>query len=162
MQIDKITPCLWFDANAEDAVRFYTGIFPESGIDTITNYGKAGPGQEGTVMFITFHLNGQPFMALNGGPFFNFTPAISLHVGCKTQAEIDTLWEKLSDGGEVDQCGWLKDQFGVSWQIDSADLMRMMLDPDEEKVERVTRAMLQMVKLDIATLERAYEGNNSI
>jgi len=162
MEINKISACLWFDANAEDAVRFYTGIFKDSGIDTVTRYGEAGPGPKGTVMFITFHLNGQPFIALNGGINYNFTPAISFHVACESQEEIDELWEKLSEGGELEQCGWLKDPFGVSWQIDSAALMEMMQNPDAEKVERVTRAMLQMVKLDIGQLEQAFEADRPV
>ncbi len=155
--MQKIIPCLWFDDNAEEAVKFYTSILKNSSIGTITRYGEEGPGEKGTVMTITFNLEGQEFMALNGGPVFNFTPAISFFVNCETQAEVDELWEKLSAGGETEQCGWLKDKFGVSWQIVPIVLEEMLKDSDAQKVSRVTKAVLQMEKLDIEALKEAYE-----
>jgi predicted 3-demethylubiquinone-9 3-methyltransferase (glyoxalase superfamily) len=155
--MQKITPFLWFDDKAEEAVSFYTSIFKNSKIGTITRYGEEGPGSKGKVMTATFQLDGQEFMALNGGPYFTFTPAISFFVNCETQEEIDELWEKLSEGGEKEQCGWLKDKYGVSWQIVPSVLGQMLNDPDVEKSRRVTQAMLQMVKLDIEILTQAYE-----
>jgi len=155
--MQKITPFLWFDDQAEQAVKFYTSIFKNSKIGTITRYGEQGPGQPGTVMSATFFLEGQEFMALNGGPEFSFTPAISFFVHCETQEEIDDLWEKLSDGGQVQQCGWLTDKFGVTWQIVPSILGHLLNDPDPQKSSSVTRAMLQMVKLDIGLLKQAYE-----
>jgi predicted 3-demethylubiquinone-9 3-methyltransferase (glyoxalase superfamily) len=158
--MQKITPCLWFDNNAEEAVKFYTSIFKNSKITAITRYGEAGAqasGQpRGTVMTITFQLEGQEFLALNGGPEFTFSPALSLIVNCETQQEVDTLWKKLSEGGEEIQCGWLKDKYGVSWQITPTVLGRMLQDEDAQKAEDVMKAMLQMKKIDIGGLERAY------
>ncbi len=153
----KMMPCLWFDDQAEEAMVFYTSIFKNSKIGSITRYGEAGPGEKGTVLTVTFQLDGQEFMALNGGPHFTFSPAISFFVNCKTQEEVDELWEKLSEGGEKEQCGWLKDRYGVSWQIVPTVLGEMLQDEDPEKTRRVTEAMLQMGKLDIEGLRRAYE-----
>jgi predicted 3-demethylubiquinone-9 3-methyltransferase (glyoxalase superfamily) len=155
--MQKITPFLWFDHQAEEAANFYTAIFKDSKIGAIARYGDEGPGEKGTVMTVTFQLQGQEFMALNGGPEFAFSPAISFFVNCETQEEVDELWEKLSEGGEKQPCGWLRDQFGVTWQIVPTALGEMMSDPDAEKVRRVVKAMLQMSKLDIAALRRAYE-----
>jgi predicted 3-demethylubiquinone-9 3-methyltransferase (glyoxalase superfamily) len=155
--MQKITPFLWFNDQAEEAVKFYTSIFKGSKIGTVSRYGEAGPGPKGSVMSATFQLEGQEFMALNGGPVFSFTPAISFFVSCRTQAEVDDLWERLSAGGEKSQCGWLKDKFGISWQIVPTVLNDLMQDPDPEKVKRVTQAMLKMTKLDIAGLQAAHD-----
>jgi predicted 3-demethylubiquinone-9 3-methyltransferase (glyoxalase superfamily) len=155
--MQKITPFLWFDDQSEQAVEFYTSIFNNSKIGTITRYGEQGPGQPGTVMSATFYLEGQEFTALNGGPVFSFSPAISFFVHCETQEEIDDLWEKLSVGGEVQQCGWLTDKFGVSWQIVPTILGQLLNDPDPHRSSKVTQAMLKMVKLDIGLLKQAYE-----
>ncbi len=155
----KIFPFLWFDSQAEEAVMFYTSIFKNSKIGSVSRYGDAGPGPKGSVMVMEFDLEGQKFTALNGGPVYHFTPAISFFVNCETQEEVDFLWEKLSQGGEVEQCGWLKDKFGVSWQIVPTILGQLMSDPDPEKATRVTQAMLKMIKLDIAELKRAYQGD---
>jgi predicted 3-demethylubiquinone-9 3-methyltransferase (glyoxalase superfamily) len=161
----KISPCLWFDDNAEEAVNFYVGLFRNSRILSIAHYGEAGSQAsgrpKGTVMTITFELGGQEFMALNGGPVLTFSPAVSFMVGCETQEEIDKLWEKLSEGGEPGECGWLKDRYGVSWQIVPVVLEEMMQEGDSEKTERVMEALIQMKKLDIATLRRAYEGSKA-
>lgn len=154
----KITPFLWFDNQAEEAVNLYISIFKNSKIKEVSRYGEAGPGPAGSVMVISFELDGQGFTALNGGPNFNFTEAISFLVNCETQEEVDYLWEKLTEGGEEVQCGWLKDKFGLSWQIVPTKLGELMGDPDPVKAQRVTQAMLQMKKLDIAGLQRAYEG----
>ena len=156
--MQKITPFLWFDGKAEEAMHFYTSIFKNSKIGKVTRYGEAGPGQKGTVMSATFQLEGQEFLALNGGPQFKFTPAISFFVNCETQAEVDELWEKLCEGGEEGQCGWLKDRFGLSWQIIPSSLGRLLGDPDPVKAQRVMQAMLTMHKLNIAELEQAYEA----
>ena len=160
--MQKITPCLWFDDNAEEAVKFYVSVFKNSRVGSMTRYGEAGAKAsgrpKGTVMTVIFQLDGQEFMALNGGPHFTFSPAISLIVNCKTQKEIDALWEKLSEGGEEVQCGWLTDKYGVSWQIVPTVLGKMMQDKDPKKSERVMAALLKMKKLDIKTLKRAYEG----
>jgi predicted 3-demethylubiquinone-9 3-methyltransferase (glyoxalase superfamily) len=156
--MQKIVTFLWFDNQAEDAVTYYTSIFPDSRTLEVSRYGDAGPGPKGSVMVVTFELAGQQFQALNGGPEFHFTEAVSLSVNCETQEEVDTLWEKLSDGGEKGPCGWLKDRYGLSWQIVPTVLGRMIQDQDAEKANRVTRAMLQMGKLDIASLKKAYEG----
>jgi len=153
----KITPFLWFDGRAEEAANFYTAIFPNSKIVSMTRSGEAGPGPKGSVMSATFELQGQEFIALNGGPMFTFSPAISFFVPCETQEEIDKFWEKLSEGGEKQRCGWLKDKFGVSWQIVPTVLGQLLQDKDAEKSKRVMNAMLQMDKLDIASLERANE-----
>jgi len=152
----RITPFLWFDHQAEEAANFYTSIFKNSKRGTVMRYGEEGPGPKGTVMSTTFELEGQEFIALNGGPMFTFSPAISFFVKCDTQAEVDHFWEKLSAGGEIQPCGWLKDRYGVSWQIVPTVLGEMLADEDPEKAGRVMRAMLQMKKLDIEGLKRAY------
>jgi predicted 3-demethylubiquinone-9 3-methyltransferase (glyoxalase superfamily) len=154
--MQKITTFLWFDGKAEEAMRFYVSIFKNSKVGSITRYGDAGPGPKGTVMVVTFQLDGQEFIALNGGPQFTFSPAISLVVNCETQEEVDAFWEKLSEGGEKLQCGWLRDKYGLSWQIVPTVLGEMMQDKDEEKSQRVMKAMLQMNKIDIARLKQAY------
>jgi predicted 3-demethylubiquinone-9 3-methyltransferase (glyoxalase superfamily) len=155
------TPCLWFDGKAEEAARYYTSIFKDSKITAITRYGKAAAkasGQpEGAVMTVEFEISGQPFLALNGGPQFQFTPAISLMAHCDTQAEIDRVWERLSEGGQPLECGWLTDRFGVSWQVVPTVLTQVLRDKDPAKIERVMAAMVQMTKLDVAALVRAYE-----
>jgi predicted 3-demethylubiquinone-9 3-methyltransferase (glyoxalase superfamily) len=156
--MQKITPFLWFDDNAEEAVKFYVSVFKNSKVGKVARYGKAGPGREGTVMTIAFELAGQEFVALNGGPTFKFTEAISFVVNCETQKEVDEFWEKLSAGEEKGQCGWLKDKFGLSWQIVPTELGKMMSDSDPARSQRVMKALLQMDKLDIAGLKRAYEG----
>lgn len=154
----KITPFLWFDNQAEEAVNFYVSIFKNSRIKSLSRYGDAGPGPRGSVMVVSFQLEGQDFTALNGGPIFKFTPAISFLVGCETQEEVDEFWEKLSAGGRKDRCGWLHDKFGLSWQIVPTILGKLMSDPDREKSNRVVQAMLQMDKLDISKLQQAYNG----
>ena len=156
--MQKITPFLWFDGKAEEAMNFYVSIFKNSKVLGCSRYGEAGPGPKGTVMVAKFQLDGQEFMALNGGPHFKFTEAISLLVNCETQPEIDELWEKLSEGGETSQCGWLKDKFGLSWQIVPPILGELMQDKDPEKAKRVMQAMLKMTKIDIEALQQAYEG----
>jgi predicted 3-demethylubiquinone-9 3-methyltransferase (glyoxalase superfamily) len=155
--MQKITPFLWFDDKAEEAVNFYTSIFKNSKIGSVSRYGDAGPGPKGTVMSATFQLDGQEFMALNGGPEYTFTPAISFFVNCETQQEIDHLWEKLSEGGEKGRCGWLKDRYGVSWQIVPPILGRLLNDRNAARSQSVMKAMLQMDKLDIEGLQKAYE-----
>jgi predicted 3-demethylubiquinone-9 3-methyltransferase (glyoxalase superfamily) len=159
--MQKITPHLWFEDNAEEAAKFYTSLFKNSRVLDITHYGESAAEVSGrpkeTVMTVTFELEGQQFMALNGGPIFKFSPAISFLVSCETQQEVDNLWEKLSEGGEQEQCGWLKDKFGVSWQIVPNILGKMIHDKDANKSERVIKAMLQMKKLDIQGLRKAYE-----
>jgi predicted 3-demethylubiquinone-9 3-methyltransferase (glyoxalase superfamily) len=165
-QVQKIRPCLWFDDQAEEAVRYYTGIFKNSRIVKLSRYGKAGyevhHRPAGTVMTVEFELEGQRFTALNGGPHFKFNEAISLQVDCKTQEEVDYYWDKLSVGGDkkAQVCGWLKDKYGVSWQIVPTVLTEMIADPDPAKSGRTMEAMLQMKKLDIAQLERAYAGSH--
>ena len=156
--MQKITPFLWFNDQAEEAAMFYTSIFKNSKIGTISRYGEGGPGPKGKAMTVTFQLEGQSFMALNGGPQFTFTPAISLLVNCETQQEVDDLWEKLSASGTKERCGWLKDKYGVSWQIVPTALGQLMQDRDPEKSKRVMTALLQMDKLEIKTLQQAYEG----
>ncbi|MFZ0816367.1 MAG: VOC family protein [Candidatus Sulfotelmatobacter sp.] len=156
--MQKIRPFLWFDNNAEEAVKFYTSTFKNSKIGEIRRYGDAGPGPKGSVMSATFQIEGQEFMALNGGPHFKFTPAISFFVNCETQAEVDDLWEKLLAGGETMQCGWLKDKFGISWQIIPKALGELLGDKDPQKSQRVMKAMMKMIKIDVAELKRAYEG----
>jgi predicted 3-demethylubiquinone-9 3-methyltransferase (glyoxalase superfamily) len=159
-----IIPCLWFDTQAEEAARFYTGIFKNSQILAITRYGEAGREihgrPAGTVMTVEFELNGQPFTALNGGPHFKFNEAVSFQIMCRTQEEVDHYWNKLSEGGDpkAQLCGWLKDKYGLSWQVVPTVLVEMMSDPDREKSDRAMEAMLKMKKLDIAELERAFEG----
>ncbi len=156
--MQKITPFLWFDNQAEEAARFYTSIFKNSRILSVSRYPEGSPGPAGSVMVVTFELEGQKFMALNGGPVFKFTEAISLFVDCDTQEEVDELWSRLSEGGQEVECGWLKDRYGLCWQIVPRILLEMMSDPDPAKSARVTQAMLKMVKLDIAALKRAYAG----
>jgi len=156
--MQKITPFLWFDDNAEEAVNLYVSLFKDSKVESITRYGEAGPGPKGTVMMVTFQLAGQTFMALNGGPVFTFSPATSFFVDCETQGEVDFLWEKLSEGGKEQQCGWLTDRFGVTWQIVPALLGKLTNDPDPVKAQRVMQAMLKMIKLDSVALQRAYDG----
>jgi predicted 3-demethylubiquinone-9 3-methyltransferase (glyoxalase superfamily) len=160
--LSKITPCLWFDSEAEDAARLYTSVFPDSGIDQVSRYGEEGFEHHhrpaGSVMTVVFRLAGQTFTALNGGPLFKFSEAVSFQISCDTQAEIDHYWSKLSDGGQEGPCGWLKDRFGLSWQVVPSILPAMMTDPDPAKVGRVTNAFLQMKKLDLAAIRRAYEG----
>ena len=154
----KITPCLWFDTQSEEAANFYTSVFDNSRILQVSHYGSAGPRPEGMVLMVSFELEGQEFVALNGGPEFTFDEAISFQVNCETQEEIDRFWTALSDGGEEGPCGWLKDKFGVSWQISPTTLMNEVLrDPDVEKGQRVVKAMLTMGKLDIAELQRAAD-----
>ena len=155
--MQKISPFLWFDGNAEEAVNFYVSIFKDSKILNLSRYGEAGPGPKGTVMSATFQLHGQEFIALNGGPHFKFTPAISFFVHCQTQEEVDELWEKLSAGGRKDRCGWLTDKYGLSWQIIPDVLGKMLNDPDREKSKRVMTAMLQMDKIEVKKLEQAYQ-----
>jgi len=158
--MQKITPFLWFDQQAEEAIRFYTSIFPDSAIRTITRYGDAGPGPKGSVMTIGFELAGMQFAALNGGPTFKFNEAVSFVVHCDSQEEIDRYWGKLVDGGKAIDCGWLKDKFGLAWQIVPRRFFELIADPDSQKVQRVMRAMFQMKKFDIAGLEKAYRGDS--
>ena len=155
--MQKITPFLWFDDKAEEAMNFYVSIFKNSKVVRVTRYGEGGPGPKGTVMSATFQLNGQDFFALNGGPQFSFSPAISFFVSCETQQEVDELWEKLSEGGEIQRCGWLKDKYGISWQIIPSALGKLLQDKDAEKAKRVMQAMLQMDKIDIEGLKQAYD-----
>ena len=155
--MQKITPFLWFDGQAEEAMNFYTSIFRNSKIGSVSRYGDAGPGPKGSVMSATFEIEGQQFHALNGGPAFKFTPAISFFVDCRTQEEVDELWNTLSAGGQTNQCGWLTDKFGVSWQIIPTVLGEMLQDKDPARATRVMRAMLQMTKIDIRRLREAYE-----
>ena len=158
MPIQKITPFLWFDGKAEEAMNFYVSIFKNSKVVQLTRYGDAGPGSKGTVMSAIFQLEGQEFYALNGGPQFKFSPAISLFVNCETQQEVDDLWEKLSAGGKTNRCGWLDDKFGLTWQIIPTTLGRLLQDTDAAKANRVMKAMMQMDKIDIARLQQAYDG----
>lgn len=156
--MQKITPFLWFDNNAEEAMNFYVSIFRNSKVKTVSRYGEAGPGPAGTVMTAEFELEGQEFVALNGGPRFKFTEAISFVVNCETQEEVDSFWEKLSEGGEKSRCGWLKDKFGLWWQVVPTILAELMGDKDPEKSRRVMQAMLQMDKIEIEPLKRAHAG----
>jgi predicted 3-demethylubiquinone-9 3-methyltransferase (glyoxalase superfamily) len=156
--MQRITPFLWFDDNAEQAAKFYTSIFKNSKIKGVSRYGEAGPGPKGSVMVVNFELDGQEFIALNGGPQFKFTEAISFVVNCKTQKEVDHYWSKLSKGGQEVQCGWLKDKFGLSWQVVPTILSELMRDKDPKVRERVMKQMLQMVKLDIEPLKQAAKG----
>ena len=151
----KITPCLWFDTEGEEAAEFYTAVFPNSRILQVSRYGSAGPRPEGTVMTVDFELDGQRFIALNGGPDFSFTEALSFSVDCETQEEVDAYWSALSEGGQEGPCGWLKDRFGLSWQIVPKVLVHLLKDPDREKSQRAMAAMLRMGKIEIAELERA-------
>jgi predicted 3-demethylubiquinone-9 3-methyltransferase (glyoxalase superfamily) len=157
--MQKISPFLWFDTQAEEAALFYTGIFKNSKMGRISYYGDAGPGPKGSVMTAEFELEGQHFYALNGGPLFHFTEAISLFVSCDTQQEVDQLWEKLlAGGGSESQCGWLKDKYGLSWQIVPRSMLGYLTDKDPVKAQRVMAAMMKMVKLDVSKLQDAYDG----
>jgi predicted 3-demethylubiquinone-9 3-methyltransferase (glyoxalase superfamily) len=155
--MQKITPFLWFDGNAEEAMNLYVSVFKNSKVVSVRRYGKAGPGPEGTVMTGTFQIGGQEFFVLNGGPQYKFTPAISLFVNCETQQEVDELWDKLSAGGKKDRCGWLQDKYGLSWQIIPSELGKLLGDKDPKKANSVMQAMLQMDKIDIRKLKEAYE-----
>jgi predicted 3-demethylubiquinone-9 3-methyltransferase (glyoxalase superfamily) len=157
-RLTKITPCLWFDDQGEAAATFYTSIFENSRITEVARYGSAGPRPEGMVMTVKFELDGQEFLALNGGPEFTFDEAISFQVNCESQDEVDEFWTRLSDGGEEGPCGWLKDRYGVSWQIVPTVLEQLILDPDPEKSQRVMTAMLGMGKIDVAELQRAADA----
>jgi predicted 3-demethylubiquinone-9 3-methyltransferase (glyoxalase superfamily) len=161
-KLSAITPCLWFDSQAEDAAKFYVSIFPDSGIDAISRYGKEGfdvhHRPAGSVLTVGLHLAGEGFTALNGGPLFKFSEAISFQISCDTQADIDRYWSALTAGGEEGACGWLKDRFGLSWQVVPAALPAMMSDPDPAKGERVMKAFMSMKKFDLAALKRAYDG----
>jgi predicted 3-demethylubiquinone-9 3-methyltransferase (glyoxalase superfamily) len=167
MNIQQITPCLWFDSQAEEAAKFYTSVFKNSKIGKISRYGKEGfeihGKPEGTVMTVEFEINGQTFTALNGGPVFQFNEAISFQINCETQEEIDYYWNKLSEGGDknAQQCGWLKDRYGLSWQVIPKMIGDLVGSPDSEKSQRAMKAMLQMEKLDIAKLKQAYEGKST-
>jgi predicted 3-demethylubiquinone-9 3-methyltransferase (glyoxalase superfamily) len=156
--MQKITPFLWFDNQAEEAANFYVSIFKDSEVVTVTRYGDAGPGPKGKAMTVVFRLDGQEFIALNGGPQFKFTEALSFSVDCKTQQEVDEFWENLSEGGEESMCGWLKDKYGLSWQIVPTILGKMIADPDPQKSKRVMESMLKMRKIVIDDLRRAYKG----
>jgi predicted 3-demethylubiquinone-9 3-methyltransferase (glyoxalase superfamily) len=156
--MQKIVPFLWFDGQADEAVNFYTSIFKNATITSVTRYGDAGPGPKGSIMSATFELDGQEFYALNGGPMFKFSPAISFFVKCESQEEVDYYWSKLAAGGQTNQCGWLQDKFGVSWQVVPTLLGKLLGDKDAAKANRVMQAMLKMTKLDVAGLQRAYDG----
>jgi predicted 3-demethylubiquinone-9 3-methyltransferase (glyoxalase superfamily) len=155
--MQKITPFLWFNDQAEEAANFYVSLFKNSKITSVNRYGEAGPGPKGSVMIVTFQLEGQEFIALNGGPQFQFTPSISLYVNCETQAEVDQLWDTLSVNGRKDRCGWLQDKYGLSWQIIPTALQKLMSDPDPKKSAGVMQAMLQMDKVDIKRLQEAHD-----
>jgi predicted 3-demethylubiquinone-9 3-methyltransferase (glyoxalase superfamily) len=156
--MQKITPFLWFDDQAEEAMHHYVSNFRKSKVLGVTRYGDAGPGPKGSVMTAAFELEGQRFTALNGGPYSKFTEAVSFVVNCETQEEVDHFWDKLGEGGQIQQCGWLMDKFGLSWQIVPSVLIELINDPDPERSRRVTEAMLQMTKIDIPKLRQAYEG----
>src|SRR5262245_48918096 len=156
--MDRITPCLWFDTEAEEAAQFYTSVFPNSRTVRVSHYGSAGPRPEGMVMEVEFELDGRTYLALNGGPEFRFTEAISLQADCEDQDEVDRLWVTLAEGGEEGPCGWLKDRYGVSWQIVPRVLYELIADPDTERAQRAIAAMLQMRKIVIDELERAADG----
>jgi predicted 3-demethylubiquinone-9 3-methyltransferase (glyoxalase superfamily) len=159
MNTSKITPYLWFDGNAEQAVEYYTTLFSGSKVTQVARWGEGGPGPKGSVMNIAFELDGRPFIALNGGPRFKFTPAISMFVSCDSQEEVDRYWTRfLADGGKASQCGWLEDKFGLSWQIIPTRLVTLMSDPDPKRAGRVAQALMKMQKIDLAALERAHEG----
>jgi predicted 3-demethylubiquinone-9 3-methyltransferase (glyoxalase superfamily) len=159
--MQKITPFLWFNDKAEEAMKFYVSIFKNSKVVTVTRYGDAGPGPKGSVMTAAFQLEGQDFVALNGGPQFTFSPAISFVINCQTQEEVDYFWQKLSEGGKTNQCGWLDDKFGLSWQVVPTILSKLLADKDHAKSQRVMKAMLQMEKLDIKRLKQAAIGSKS-
>ena len=154
----RITPNLWFDTQGEEAAEFYTSVFPNSKITNVTHYGEAGPGAAGSVMTVDFVLDGQEYTAINGGPLFTFDEAISLLINCADQEEVDYYWEKLTDGGEEVQCGWLKDRYGLSWQVVPDGMVEMLTDPDNGRRERAMTAMLGMTKLDLAALKAAADG----
>ena len=156
--LTKITPCLWFDTEGEEAANFYTSIFDNSRITSVTHYGSAGPRPEGMVLTVEFELDGQPFTALNGGPDFTFNEALSLQVNCESQQEVDRFWSKLGEGGEYGPCGWLKDKYGVSWQVVPTRLIELITDPDPERSQRAMKAMMSMGKIDIAEVERAADA----
>jgi predicted 3-demethylubiquinone-9 3-methyltransferase (glyoxalase superfamily) len=156
--LNKITPCLWFDDQAEDAAKFYTGLFDNAQILEVTHYGSAGPRPEGMVMTVTFEIEGVQFVALNGGPDFTFDEAISLQINCDSQDEVDAFWAKLTDGGQEGPCGWCKDRFGLSWQVVPNLMNELIADPDPERAQRAMKAMLSMGKLDIAELQRAADA----
>lgn len=155
--MNKIVPFLWFNGNAEEAMNFYASVFRNAKIGRVTRYGEGGPGPKGTVMSATFELEGQSFYALNGGPMYSFTPAISMFVNCETQEEVDHFWDKLSAGGEEQQCGWLRDKFGLSWQVIPTVLGQLLSDPDPKRSMRAMQAMLQMKKIDIRALQQAAD-----
>jgi len=156
----KLTPCLWFDTQGEEAANLYTSLFPNSRIVNVSYYGEAGPRPAGTVLTVEFELDGEPFLALNGGPEYQFTEAISYQVACEDQAEVDYYWNNLSAGGEAGPCGWLKDKFGMSWQVVPTVLPKLLADPDRVKAERAMKAMMSMGKLDVAALQRAFDGES--
>ena len=156
---NKITPCLWFDTEGEDAAKFYTSVFPNSRIVDVSRYLEGGPRPAGSALTVTFELDGQPFMVLNGGPEFTFSEAISFSVSCDGQEEVDRYWYALSEGGEEGPCGWLKDKYGVSWQIVPTRLTELIADPDTKKAQRVMDAMMAMKKIDVSDLERAYSAS---
>jgi predicted 3-demethylubiquinone-9 3-methyltransferase (glyoxalase superfamily) len=156
--LTKITPCLWFDTEGEEAATFYTSVFENSRITSVTHYGSAGPRPEGMVLTVEFELDGQPFTALNGGPDFSFNESLSLQVNCESQDEVDYFWAKLAEGGEHGPCGWLKDRYGLSWQIVPRKLIELITDPDPERGQRAMKAMLSMGKIDIAEVERAADA----
>ncbi len=155
--MQKITPFLWFDNQAEEAANFYVSLFKKSKIVSIARYGEAGPGPKGSAMTVAFELEGQEYIALNGGPYFKFTEAVSFVINCRTQEEVDELWEKLAEGGEQGQCGWLKDKYGLSWQVVPIALSEMLQDKDQKRAQRVMEAMLKMKKIDLNILKKAYE-----
>lgn len=155
----RITPMLWFDHQAEEAAQFYTSIFRNSRITGLSRYGDAGPGPKGSIMVVSFELDGQPFTALNGGPHFKFTEAVSFVVNCANQQEVDHYWDRLLEGGAPQQCGWLKDRFGLSWQVVPTAVIDMLSDPDTVKSQRAMQAVMQMIKIDIAQVRNAYEPN---
>ena len=155
----RITPMLWFDHQAEEAAQFYTSIFRNSRITGLSRYGDAGPGPKGSIMVVSFELDGQPFTALNGGPHFKFTEAVSFVVNCANQQEVDHYWDRLLEGGAPQQCGWLKDRFGLSWQVVPTAVIDMLSDPDTVKSQRAMQAVMQMIKIDIAQVRDAYERN---
>jgi predicted 3-demethylubiquinone-9 3-methyltransferase (glyoxalase superfamily) len=159
MSDNPITTCLWFDSEAEEAANYYLGIFKDSTLGSVTRYTEAGPGPAGSVLTVEFELNGQKFVGVNGGPMFTFSEAISFQIRCADQGEVDYYWSRLTEGGEEVQCGWLKDRYGVSWQVVPDALVEMVSDPDPVKAARTTEAMLAMTKLDIAALRRAYDGS---
>lgn len=156
-----LTPCLWFDTEGEQAAQFYTSVFPNSTITHVVHYGPSGPGPEGTVMMVAFELDGQPFVVVNGGPQFHFSEAISFQIDCQDQDEVDAYWAKLSDGGEEGQCGWLKDRYGLSWQVVPVAMGEVLGDPDPQRAQRAMAAMLQMSKIDLAALRRAADADGA-